>query len=119
MKIPFKPKKATWHLSQLGFTLIELLVVIAIIAILAAMLLPALAKAKAKAKQTQCMNNSRQISIGVVMYTSDYQAYPGSSSKNYNCYVWMTRLLSLLGNNRDSFNCPSAAPGTFWNTNLN
>src|SRR5690606_5238627 len=99
-----------------GFTLIELLVVIAIIAILASILFPVFARARENARRSSCTSNLKQIGLGLLQYTQDYDEKnpftnrgpnaDGDSDKTNGSYKWMDAIYPYV-KSEQLFNCPS------------
>jgi prepilin-type N-terminal cleavage/methylation domain-containing protein/prepilin-type processing-associated H-X9-DG protein len=94
-----------------GFSVVELLVVIALIAILAALLLPALVSAREKARRVACVKNLGQMGAGLCMYVLDNSVYPryGSPLQNDRVSYWDYTLLPSAANATKLFHCPKVS----------
>ena len=114
-------KLGSFTYPRRGFTLIELLVVIAIIALLAAILFPVFARARENARASSCLNNLKQVGIGIQQYTQDFDEMfpmsedatnPGNTNFDltnvWNNLHWPSRVLPYI-KNKQVFICPSTS----------
>jgi prepilin-type N-terminal cleavage/methylation domain-containing protein/prepilin-type processing-associated H-X9-DG protein len=89
-----------------GFTLIELLVVIAIIAILASILFPVFARARENARRTSCLSNTKQLGLGILQYSQDYDEKLPASYDAGTDFIWPTMIMPYIKSTQLFF-CPS------------
>ena len=120
--------------QQYGFTLIELLVVIAIIGILASILFPVFARARENARRASCMSNMKQMGLGLMMYTQDYDeqmpnssilhsgigqyTFPSGALADVSTEPWYSLIFAYM-KNWQVFNCPSEDPALYYNGRYN
>jgi prepilin-type processing-associated H-X9-DG protein/prepilin-type N-terminal cleavage/methylation domain-containing protein len=105
-----------------AFTLVELLVVIGIVAVLIAVLMPALARGREHANRIKCAANLRSMGQALTMYVQQYRHYPGQTAQEIttklaDVAVWPARLRPFLGGSREVFNCPSQDERCRWSDN--
>lgn len=104
----FSHRVPSRHSQRNAFTLIELLVVIAIIAILAAILFPVFGRARENARRSSCQSNLKQIGLGVMQYTQDYDGYMVLQQGGSNGNVYWPTLVAPYIKSSQVYTCPSA-----------